>query len=464
MRLFSKTRGFFDDLIGKKRHAQLSHAARPFDAMQKYLTVGEYPVGANEHTPGGKSYTLTVYQEKDGSLYQALSPAETDSLAPTYTRKFDKRLGRFRAFQNVKTGERYTVHEYLDGFASRIRRRIRTGRDSVNIGILTDTHYKDADAVDFYGYNGLIHVKEFNYLEKTGLLDFKAHLGDWMDGSDAGLVGERELIKLRDAWNDGGVPFAIIKGNHDENDKFDEHHDLKPSFPENEFENIMWPCFYNQPEIHYISRQHGTGYFDKDNVRFVFVNTSDIPYELDEHGKKKYDNKLVLGLREDQFEEIIEILEHSSGKRLIFMSHGNPINRRGNNALKYNGRSLHELLVAFNQREKGYLSASNGPAEFALHNAFDFTQIRDAKVIAYFCGHRHIEDQYRINGIQYVLFNCSALMGPNHALTTAYNKRWNRQIDHVNEFAGYVVNIDLHLHVLQVFGYGAASRLRIFPI
>ncbi|HBQ43817.1 MAG TPA: serine/threonine protein phosphatase, partial [Lactobacillus acetotolerans] len=87
-----------------------------------------------------------------------------------------------------------------------------------------------------------------------------------------------------------------------------------------------------------------------------------------------------------------------------------------------------------------------------------------ARIVAYFCGHRHREDQYRINGIQYILFNCSALMGPNHVLTTKYNKNWHREIDSATEFAGYIVNIDLKKHIIQAFGYGAASKRRIFFI
>ena len=53
-------------------------------------------------------------------------------------------------------------------------------------------------------------------------------------------------------------------------------------------------------------------------------------------------------------------------------------------------------------------------------------------------------------------------MGPNHALTTQYNKRWNRQMDHANEAAGYIVNVDVQRHLLQVFGYGAASKRRFY--
>lgn len=435
------------------------------DPMQKYTTIGEYHVDAEDGTPDGKKFVLTVYQDKDGVLRQALSSESTTELAPEYVRKYSDELGRFRAFHNKKTGRRYLVEDYLDDYVSEVKKHIRDGKNSVNLGVITDTHFKDKDSVDFYGWNGLQHVQEFSYLEKFGLLDLKAHLGDWIDGSDAGLIGESELIKLKDSFKSDKVPYLNIKGNHDENDKFDEHHDLKASFPENEFENIMWPDMYRQKGIHYVSRQHGVAYFDIDDVRVVSVNTSDVPYILDNKGHKRYDTKITLAVREDQIEEIIEILTKSSNKKIVFMSHANPINRKGSNALKYNGRSLHELLVAFNQREKGRMHASEGePAEFRLSNYFDFTKVKNARIIAYFCGYRHREDQYRINGIQYILFNCSALMGPNHSLTTKYNKNLNRKIDHNNEFAGYIVNIDLKRHRIQSFGYGAASRRRVYFI
>ncbi|OUQ00111.1 metallophosphoesterase family protein [Lactobacillus gallinarum] len=465
MKLLKHTKGIVDKIVGARKRSAMDKDGELLDPMQKYTTIGEYHVDAEDGTPDGKKFVLTVYQDKDGILRQALSSESTTELAPEYIRKYSNELGRFRAFHSKKTGRRYLVEDYLDNYVSEVKKHIREGKNSVNIGVITDTHFKDKDSVDFYGWNGLQHVQEFAYLEKFGLLDLKAHLGDWIDGSDAGLIGESELIKLKDSFKSDKVPYLNIKGNHDENDKFDEHHDLKASFPENEFENIMWPDMYRQKGIHYVSRQHGVAYFDIDDVRVVSVNTSDLPYILDNKGHKRYDTKITLAVREDQIEEIIEILTKSSNKKIIFMSHANPINRKGSNALKYNGRSLHELLVAFNQREKGRMHASDGePAEFRLSNYFDFTKVKNARIVAYFCGHRHREDQYRINGIQYVLFNCSALMGPNHSLTTKYNKNLNRKIDHNNEFAGYIVNVDLKRHRIQSFGYGAASRRRVYFI
>ncbi len=465
MKLLKHTKGIVDKIIGARKRSAMNKDGELLDPMQKYTTIGEYHVDAEDGTPDGKKFVLTVYQDKDGVLRQALSSESTTELAPEYVRKYSDELGRFRAFHNKKTGRRYLVEDYLDDYVSEVKKHIRDGKNSVNLGVITDTHFKDKDSVDFYGWNGLQHVQEFSYLEKFGLLDLKAHLGDWIDGSDAGLIGESELIKLKDSFKSDKVPYLNIKGNHDENDKFDEHHDIKASFPENEFENIMWPDMYRQKGIHYVSRQHGVAYFDIDDVRVVSVNTSDVPYILDNKGHKRYDNKITLAVREDQIEEIIEILTKSSNKKIVFMSHADPINRKGSNALKYNGRSLHELLVAFNQREKGRMHASEGePEEFRLSNYFDFTKVKNARIIAYFCGHRHREDQYRINGIQYILFNCSALMGPNHSLTTKYNKNLNRKIDHNNEFAGYIVNIDLKRHRIQSFGYGAASRRRVYFI
>lgn len=465
MNLFKQTKGIVDKIVGVRKRSSMDKNGEMFDPMQKYTTIGEYHVGAEDGTPDGKNFVLTVYQDKDGVLHQALSSENTTELAPEYVRKYNEKLGRFRAFHNKKTGRRYQVETYLDSYVDEVKKHIREGKNSVNIGVITDTHFKDKDSVDFYGWNGLQHVQEFSYLDQLNILNLKAHLGDWIDGSDAGLVSESELIKLEKSFKSNTVPYLSIKGNHDENDKFDEHHDLKASFPQNEFENIMWPDMYHQKNIKYISRQHGVAYFDFDDVRVISVNISDLPYVLNNRGQKKYDAKITLAVREDQIEEIIEILTRSSNKRIVFMSHANPINRKGSNALRYNGRSLHELLVAFNQREKGRMHASNGePAEFRLSNDFDFTGIKNARIVAYLCGHRHREDQYRINGIQYILFNCSALMGSNHSLTTKYNKNLNRQIDRNNEFAGYIVNIDLKRHRIQAFGYGAASRRRVYFI
>lgn len=432
-----------------------------FDVLQSYTKPGVYQVKGALGLPENQDYQLIVAKNGDGELIQSLIPLDSTDMVPRFMRKYDERIDRFRAFVDVETDLRYKVEQYLKNFADRVIDS--TDADSVNIGVITDTHDKDVDAIDFYGYNGLVHTNEFSLLEKQNVLDLKVHLGDWIDGSDDGTTSKNRLIGMRDTFQTNQTPYFNVKGNHDDNDKYDEHHDRKVSFKDREFEDLMWPMMYRQKDIHYQSTKNGVGYFDRGDLRVIFINTSDVPYIV-EDGVKKYDTKLTLGVREDQVEELIEILSASSGKQILVMGHANLINRKGNNALKYNGRTLHELLVAFNQKEKGQLFTTGVPNEFELRNHFDFSQVENSKIFGYVCGHRHIEDNYMINGIQYVLLNCSALMGKGYTLTTAFNKKWDRKIDHPNESAGYILNVNLPKKEFQVFGYGAATFRSIYKI
>ncbi|MDO4912459.1 MAG: metallophosphoesterase [Lactobacillus sp.] len=457
MKLFNFTKS-----LTKKFKREHPTTVAVSDQLQQYVTIGEYEPDAKVGSIDCSQYILTVYQDEAG-LHQALRKKDGDMLSPDFVRTYNEELGYFRPFRHANTGRRVRVESMLDDFVTGVKAQTRQGKNSINIGLITDTHFKDRNSADFYGWNGLTHVREFSYLDQLDVLNFKAHLGDWIDGSDAGLVSENELVKIRCAFVNKRIPFMILKGDHDENDKFDENHDLSASFPENEFANIMWPSMYKQMAVHYISKQHGVCYFDFDDIRLISVNTSDVPYSLNEKGQKIYDAKLTMAVREDQIEEIIEILTDSDGKKIVFLGHSAPIDKRGNTALKYNGRSLHELFVAFNQRESGRMHSSNEvPAVFRLSNRFDFSAIKDAKIVAFLGGHQHMEDQYRINGIQYILFNCSALMGQNHSLTTKYNKAINRKLDRDNESCGYIVNVDLQSSQIQAFGFGAGSRRRVF--
>ncbi len=46
----------------------------------------------------------------------------------------------------------------------------------------------------------------------------------------------------------------------------------------------MWPNMYAPKMAFITSRMYGVAYFDKDDVEIITVNTSDLPYELDDQG------------------------------------------------------------------------------------------------------------------------------------------------------------------------------------
>lgn len=122
MNLFKQTKGLVDRLVGARKRSVINKSRDLLDLMQKYTTIGEYHVGAEDGTPNGKKFVLTVYQGDDGVLHQALSSEATANLAPEYVRKYSEELGRFRDFHSKKTGRRYLVEEFLDTFTAEVKK------------------------------------------------------------------------------------------------------------------------------------------------------------------------------------------------------------------------------------------------------------------------------------------------------------------------------------------------------
>lgn len=384
-----------------------------------------------------------LWPQQTGAVYYRLQP--TDSL------------------HSIDLQPRYFVQQYLQKFANWVSSVIQN--DDLNFAVVTDTHIKFVDSHSYYGFNGLQHLKEFLLLPKLLSLDFVAHLGDVIDGSDNAVTDQQFLSFVSRTFAQQSCPYFVAKGNHDENDKYDEHIAMhKPSFAWNTFFNALWKPMYQQNFLLKVSEHCGVGYFDKNNIRIIFINTSDVPFQLDQQGRKQYDSKLVLAIRNEQIKEITQILEKSVNKKIIICGHSNLVTRQGHNALEYNGKAVHDLFKAFNFGLKGKLVHQAADSNFSLNIAFNFQNNHSGRVVAYLCGHRHLEDQFKIDGIQYVLLNASALMGRNHALTTKYNYFWNRQKDQISEFSGYVVNFNRKNTVLRIFGYGAATPIRKFSI
>ncbi|GKQ43235.1 serine/threonine protein phosphatase [Companilactobacillus sp. RD055328] len=383
---------------------------------------------------------------------------------------------RVTSVKNVKLLEEYApsirsniayrdfFKNYIDDFNRNVVEP-NVSYGSFTLAVITDTHAKDINSSSFYGINGLVHTQELNVFDQNYKVDLKAHLGDAIDGSDNPENSKTLLRLMVKSLNNSKLPFAMIKGNHDDNDKFDEHTlSKKASFNEDTYQNIVGGYLYNQPQIKYESETSGLFYFDKGPVRTIFINTSDVPYKLHKFGVKKYDVKKVRAIRQAQIVELISILEKSAGRKIIIFGHSPILNEKGESGLTYNGISLHELFVAFNEKLKGHLDNQEGNKDFVLDAEFDFTNVNNAEISAYICGHKHVEKSFKFDNINHILLNCSALMGKNHGLTTNYNKKWDRKINDPSEFAGYIVDINYQSSLLTILGYGAATKIKQFEI
>ena len=66
MKLLKHTKGIVDKIVGARKRSAMDKDGELLDPMQKYTTIGEYHVDAEDGTPDGKKFVLTVYQDKDG--------------------------------------------------------------------------------------------------------------------------------------------------------------------------------------------------------------------------------------------------------------------------------------------------------------------------------------------------------------------------------------------------------------
>lgn len=336
-------------------------------------------------------------------------------------------------------------------------------QDTLTISVLTDTHAKAIASASYYGINGMRHIIEANQVATDVGLDLNVHLGDLMDGSDKPEISRGILKFAVENYQKSKPPFYIIEGNHDENDKYDEHRFFKTaSFHRDDYDMLVAKYDFEQPEIFRLNQVSKVGWYDKGDVRIIFIDTSDIPYILS-NGSKKYDFKKVRGVREQQLEDLTTILEQSVDKHVVVMGHANIISPSGRSALNFNGDLVQQLLVAFNNKASGQLK-NELTGDFGVDIRYDFSSTGISKVTTYICGHMHYEKNYKVSEINHIILNCSALMGKKHGLTMDYNKKWDRRYNEISELAGYFINIDPKKLRLQIFGYGAATRYVSFEI
>ena len=211
---------------------------------------------------------------------------------------------------------------------------------------------KFVNSRSYYGLNGLQHLIEWLELPQLLPLDLIAHLGDIVDGSDEPLTDQQLLWQASRRLEKQACPYFIVKGNHDDHDKYDEHTAQHlPTFQAQTFSKTMWQPMQQQTAIT-TTAMAGVGYFDKGLVRLIFLNTSDVSFQTDAHGRRRYDHKKVLALRQQQLQALVDLLTATTAPLVIILGHANLVNSRGQNALQYNGKVAHDLMKAYTKASR----------------------------------------------------------------------------------------------------------------
>ncbi|NVY96412.1 metallophosphoesterase [Lactobacillus sp. DCY120] len=366
-------------------------------------------------------------------------------------------------WQKVPANLRSYVADYFQEVTATIAPQLAP--ESATLAVITDTHIKFTPSRSYYGFNGWQHLQEFFTLSQKLPSDLLLHLGDVIDGSDNPTTDRQFLQQVGQSFDQQKKPFWILKGNHDDHDKFDEHQPgHRATFTADTFEHYIGNLQLQQTAVQTVEQVPGFGYWDHGSVRVIFLNTSDVPFTLTPQGRRIYDHKLVLGMQQRQIQALIKVLEDSANRTILICSHANLVTAKGRNGLQHNGKLVHDLLRAFNQGLSGRVDHHEAESKFDVQASFDFRTNQTGRIRACLAGHRHLETNFQVDQINYIILNNSALMGRRHGLTTRYNRAWDRKLGEVSEFAGYVVNLNPQTGWLYVWGYGAASPVRKFKV
>lgn len=305
-----------------------------------------------------------------------------------------------------ETSSKNEYPDYVKNAVDDAIRKIRSyqNKRSITFGFMADIHYSKTEIHD---------------------LRTKRLMNAYRDIKDA--VGAELLLLAGDFINNGNKEYSAacftdlkeylcefkhfpVNGNHDDNSMWDEyigngkavnHHTTRE----------LYSLFYNHlPEVGAtIVAEDKLYYFydDKENsVRYIFLDTSDIPDVYNEDGSLKYTKQHTFGISQEQIDWLINVaLKTEEETDFVICAHnaGLPSEDEKSCPTKF----LHHILDAHNQR--GLLCREYGEGVFKVCIDADFAEYK-GKVLCVMCGHYHKDIVEKSQGgIPFIHSDCTIM-------------------------------------------------------
>ncbi len=294
----------------------------------------------------------------------------------------------------------------------------------------TDTHFTSGSSTDSFA--------EFADIQNRIPIDFYVHGGDLIDGNHATEDIALDLLgtAINSMKGTGIAPFVSLRGNHDDNSwtfysKTNERYGVFPYdgiITTDQWKNIA----FTKSDAIITDGKGCYGYMDHEEskIRILFVDTSDIPYDADENGMLYYGAYTGHGIRNDQLNFMAEALAFSDkgddakNWAVLIISHipietmkstDNPYRFGGNDAsgrnfyaflrileAYKNGTFIHDEKLTTTKYGDGGYSLTNKTndkeGDFAYSVTADYSKNGPGEVIAFICGHTHIDNYSNLVG------------------------------------------------------------------
>lgn len=292
------------------------------------------------------------------------------------------------------------INKYLIIEAQKSKTAIqnRATDTAVTFAFISDLHYTSAFPVD----NTLATLAELSSLVD---ISFVALGGDNLNEAVKATRVSRGAA-LRAKLN--GITYFPVIGNHDDNTIYDVSY-LHAATSTNYLDgDELYAELVNNVgalgAIEDTDNKKSYYYYDDtiSKVRFVFVNSIDIPYILDD-GLLRYNGQWKYGFSDAQLNFIANaLLFQESGWSAILIGHIPPCINDFRSAEQE--MANRQVLMGIMQAYKSGTTYVSTPTEgdFAQSVTVDYTTQGPGELIGFLHGHTHVDDVHEYDGIKYI--------------------------------------------------------------
>lgn len=279
------------------------------------------------------------------------------------------------------------------------------GYNTATFGFVTDMHYATQ-----FKYTHLIRLRRtlnaYKKIQEVAQSDFLVMGGDHVTN------GSKKYIS--DCFRDlraelSGIRYMPVNGNHDDNSIWDRACIKNEKAVNHLMPEERYTLFFNHTQQNgavFNRESKGLYYFADNNdarVRYVFLDTGDVPYKYDENGALVYFSHNFYGYSQEQLDWLVNkaLVFDEDGWAVMIFQHVPPLMMTVNTGEDLSRISiLHDILVS--RRENRDLHVECGNGEFYRKLDADFSKYAKCDIVAVMCGHIHCDDDINIDNIQYV--------------------------------------------------------------
>ncbi|MBQ3225731.1 MAG: metallophosphoesterase [Clostridia bacterium] len=306
-----------------------------------------------------------------------------------------------------------TYPDYIKENVLEAKEKIRAHQteSAITFAFMTDLHYSSTKNHDIRTQRLMNAYRE---LKRDVQVDKLILGGDYLnDGTKE--YKTNNYISLRNFLKD--ERYFPVNGNHDDNSIWDLC--IENEVSENHLSpKELYDLFFDHlPDLGAEFNKKAPGlyyvYNDKEQkVRYIFLDTNDIPYSIDENGKLNYTKQHLFALSQNQLDWLVNeaLCFDENGWDIIIISHNFYKFAEGgrNNKESERLKVLGDVLDAYQNGKD--IDRDYFRDEFFVHCKAEFSKAKRGHIIACFAGHHHADFAERTDGGIPVIYTSNLMM------------------------------------------------------